>query len=1018
MVPRLELDISADDSAFDHINKLFSVANTKKVKQEGNKDAAICQKNVAKKDRKRNEKYEVKSEDVIVELEKSLPKRKKENQNESEKQANVKVKGDGKEADRGILLNHLKFLDSFQERNDEDANNTAEKLQFFAEEGTTAKWWKRQRKLSKKELLKISLQSLEKYYNVVLNKIEEINRFSDDLRNEKTNNFALQDNLEQSDIRITEMMEALDEISKAKSEEQQKHKATIQQMRDGMDCEAKKWRSEVENLKLEKKKCRDDIATLRTDKEECRRRNKNAIEEILKESSEEKKKVVKVMNKLKEDKEKNEKYLKMEINRKNEEIEDAKLEKARLENVVKELSQYNQGKNVGKYEKAIKRLESLLKEKELEIVNLSEKLMTLEDSSNNIIRNLREELLLKEKQLIEVRERYENQFMIAKLFEKTFSEHENVVELPKSACNRCNHENVENNKTENEGRNGMMEEKKHCFEKGEINNNINSLEASSTKHKHFIDSMTKQDLDSKVSTSQGDSIKTFAILKVEDIWEEQILCHQSNVEKLKEMQNMRKDLIQTRRQLETVMQENLELKEGINRDMKIRENRWKELVNKQIFEMQRKDEEIDNLKLELLRSKQESSSLSKQLQKSLMVQRSKEKEIELLNVTVQAERNEEYCTMSTESMANFKLQMKKLKEENTYLLAHCDKLEGKMEESNRALEKSKKISDDAKGRENAMEETYAELKSELNAKNSSLRKLKETVRQLQLKCENGKEEMIDKNYEINIYGKRLEKTEKRLLEMEESKTKLEKENSMAMKKLVETERDLQKSLNMIYEMKMRYENVEEKFKDKEEEIKRLSNDLSEKENEIKLLNDDKRLLDNEKERLIRELEDTRGEKYGLIEKLEKRDEKYKDEINKLETTLANVEKELKKEEKENKEKGKEVALLYDEIKEFKDKMESMVGESDFRLVEKEINELKREIDVSHKENYELRNEKDEIEGKIEKLETENGELKSRVKEVEDENNQLFDELKQKEKEIDDKMQTLSEFKAKLQTKSR
>lgn len=945
------------------------------------------------------------SEDVAIELQgSSFDKDIRTNVHEISQINNkeFQFKGNGKKNDQRTLLNHAKFLESFESTQDKDGSkhfqsNLAYDCKSKKQE-EARKWFQRNKKYTKKEMLKISFKSLEKYFAVLSKKIEEISFVSDNLKFEKSKSVLLQNDVKQFELKIADMTKALDEMSIARNEENKQYKFVNEELRAKMDAQGEKWHQEMKAIELEY--------------EECRRRKKLEMESIVKERKEQEMQVTRLVNNLKREKEENEMILQKQIEYLKERITDAKKDKEKAELQIAKMNDENKNKNENARE--IERLEFLLKRKEAENINLSEKLMTVEQECNLSITNLREEILFKDTQLIEVKERYENQLKIVQLFEKTFSEKETHVNVPNTNCNRCIHEELENLR----GVNDRVDEK---FGKCRKSKAFDSgFEKSTKNHQHFIDSMMNHSLEGKVSTSatKADSIQKFAVLKVEDIWEEQILCHESNVEKLKEMQSLRKNLITTREQLEKAIEENLELKNSIKNDAKVKENRWKELLNKQIFEMQRKEDQIDNLKLELLKNRQEVNSLSKQLRKCMLIQKGKEKEIQLLNVTVKTENGEDYCCVTMESMRNFEMHIRKLREENKYLLRHCDKVEERVNELQKETHIGKKVNNELAAREKMLEESCADLKSEVNSKNSCLRKLKETLRDVEKRYEDGKEEIKDKNCEVSMYKNKLKKMEKRQLEMDDAKKSAECENSVILKKSLETERDLQKSLDMIYQMKLRYENVEEKFKEQEENINKLSDDLILKENEIKSLNGRVKILDSEKESLLIDLEDLRRHKDEWTSKLESKTEKYRDEINEFEMKIGSIEEELAKERKECKERQKEIDQLKTEIKEYEHKMVNMVGQSDLDLIQNELSEMKNENKLLKEEMNELENEKKEVGEKLVILHTDNEELDSRSRELQNEINQLFDELKEKDKEMVEKENLLKDLKEKLEAKSR
>ena len=991
----LNQSLEEEEDPFEQLNKMFCVANQKKVSCESNGSQMKPKNDVGRTTsagQKKSCQYAIGNEDTIVKLDNDLPG--KINVTMLERKP---FYFHDKKRDAKILQRHLKFLESFENTRAEKESTEFLKRELHGICNDTPRWWKMSNKFTKSRLLKVSFSSLEKYFEVLSKKVDEIDSASEDLNNEMKKGSKLENDIKEFEKRITAATKAADYLKSSHDEENKRLKMANEELKTAFKSEEARWTKEVKALKSE---C-----------EEYQRKNKADVERIFKERAEEEKKTRKIIELLKLENQENEALLQKQIDLMRERIKAAKSEQEKAEIKMQELFQENLKKGSAVDEHEAKKLKCLLKEEQEQNKMLSNKLLTLEENSNLALRDLREEVLLKDKLLIDVKERYENQFNAAKLFKKTFSDDELGFGVLNNECNRCLHEKINNIKENNEGQRTTI----NCPSKYETDRVHYDKRQTTGKHEHFIDLMLNQELEPRLSSAADGSIKTFAIMKVEDVWEEQIHCHQNSVERLKEMQAIRKDLIETRKQLEKAMQENIGLKKSIKSNKKCREDQWKELLNKQLHEMRRKDDEIDNLKLEALKSKQDADGLSKQLQQCIMLQRSKEKEIKLLNATVQAE---EYCSITAESMQNFEMHMKKLREENKYLLNYCDKLEERINELQKELDASTRESNNSKGRETALRATCGQLQSELNWRGSSLRQVKEALREVQIEYENRSEELKDKECDRNIIMNKLKKTEKKLLEIEEAKVKLESDNSEIKKRSVDAERDLQKSLDMVYFMKTRYENTEEKFKEMEDKIKQLSDGLVEKGNEMKTLMESKRKRENENERLHSELEVQRQDKDERIAVLEKKNEKQRNDMKRIEMRFEEIEEELTGERKLHEEREREADSLRGQLEEYESKTKNMIRGDDFKVIQSEINELRRENKIVQQDNDCLKQGKKDAESRLATLQCGKEELNSRLQGMQDRVNQLLDEMGEKEKEIKEKEGTLNELTKKLHNETK
>ena len=992
VVPRLDLDLSEDERDFDQLNKMFSlsVEDASHVEVVHGNNELIGNRRLENSLRNENEKASRSEMECVI------------NQLH-------RTRGN----DRAVLLHHLKYLNSLEKSEGSKVSNTDE--HSLCENGNKmrrkARWFKRKHTFTKKEMLKLSLESLEKYFEALAKTLGEVDCVSNDLKSELERSDGLETNIKEMEANNDEVMRKHREVLAVKNNEIQQFQIMSNEMKETLESERKKWKIETGRLK--------------TTIDENKRSNQQLIDECIQNGNKEVEKAAKIIDKLQAEK----KEAKISSQAKIDELEQSVKESNRKtecsETKVKKLMDEISKKSMPKYEQEVNRLEDVIINKESDIINLSEKLMTTEQSSSNTIRNLKEEVLQKDKELIEVKEKYRNQILITRLLEKDSpSEDKARVGASNTGCNRCQGENEKNTEKNSQDstevrrsddKNGVAEAWKAVAKEKEKN-----LEGCEAKHQNFIDTMMNHEDEAKKATRSDGLVKAVAILKVEDVWEEQILCHKSNVEKLREMQSLRKNLIRTSEELEQSMQENLELKNEIRCDKIQKKNNWSVLLNKQIFEMQRKDNEIDNLRLEMVKSKEEKDNLSKQLKKCLIFQRSKEMEIELLNVTLKeaAESEGESCRVTAESMRSLKATIKKLREENQYLLKHSDEMEQMMKESQQKLAEVMKLSKKMKLRGKHWKEKCAKIEEEMNHKDGCLKRIKHAMRQLQIRYENRKEEMKDRKYELFVYDNKLEKNEKRLQNMQKDNEKLERKNSILMKKAVETERDLQNSLDVIYAMKKEHKNAVEKITQGKERIKQVAENLVQKENEVKRLHNCKKSTDNEIERLAKELGNVNSKQEEMMANFESQNEELRNGTDKLELKLANVEEDLSSERNKTKQKESEIDLFQREIKDLKAKVAKMRAKNEFIWMEEEVNELKAEINDLRKDKLKLTKEKKEAEDKMELFEAGNETLKKRVSSLENENNQLFGELKEKEKEAKSKDQTLSKENESLQLNSR
>ena len=945
IIPRLDLDISEDESAFDHINKMFSIENQNHLMEIHSEVSKQIYANSERRDEKKD-LCSMCSADITSKSKDSPLKR--IDRDSSDRQTNYKA----------IVLNHLELLDSLED-SEEGGNGKIKKTHEFA----LKKQWIRNKtgkvgnlegkgQIGEDEILKLSMQTLERYFTVLSFKASELNRLTKELCSEMSNNCKLRETIVEYEKRIAEMAGPWQEKSKQNNEQHRSHMDIIKETKKlGVKFGVRRSQAEVAN----------------SNSVESRLRSKHSLIKVLKQPSHEKKRLQRIMQNAGGQDQNN--FKNNKVGDLDEHLKEMNKERPRAESEIRQLNQNDLRESNSRYGNE-KTGEETLREEKNNIVN---------EKSSNIIRYLREELTLTKMQLKELQERYDDQLVIAKIFKNFLSEIAGESGIMTNKWFTWLSDKLERRRAE-------------C---GSVNE-VKTEDESDYKSLNYY----------PTSNIKSQSLTAVNILRIEDIWEEQILCYESNIEKMKEVQTMRKTLIKTRQQLEKMIETNLKLRETIKGKKIVKENQLKGFC------------ETGDLRLALVKKKREANLLSKELQQCYVIQKNNEKEIEMLNVSAKSKNTKEYCIVTTESMENFKTQIQKLRKENSYLLNYIDRMEEKMNQSEREMEKCKAINNDLKEWRKFLSKRCVELKVDVNTKTCSVRELKELVRKLKIKNEHGKEEVIDQRYEFDLCRAKLEKAEQRLSQMEELNMKLENDNSTIREKLFKTHYDLQKSLDMIYEMNLRFKNVDEKFKNNEEEIKSLSDDLVERENEIRSLIDSKKMTEVENEKLRENWDNIKSEKERLEAELENRNEQDNNESTRLTMKLANAEHEFIEEENNTTEKLHDFAILKREIKQFKNKMKILLGVSDLNKIEKEIKKLKEKEIILCKESNDLKSMREDIENKSRILQNQVDELQLHINEIEEENCQIYDELKLKEKEKEFMNRLLRELKIKLGKQSR
>ena len=109
------------------------------------------------------------------------------------------------------------------------------------------------------------------------------------------------------------------------------------------------------------------------------------------------------------------------------------------------------------------------------------------------------------------------------------------------------------------------------------------------------------------------------------------------------------------------------------------------MVQEKDSQLELKDEEMESLRAAFHAESKKAAKLSNELNKSLVMQRTKDDEIQLLNVAAKQDNNGEYCIVTADSMESFKLHIHKTREENRSLMLQIDEVECTLEARDREM---------------------------------------------------------------------------------------------------------------------------------------------------------------------------------------------------------------------------------------------------------------------------------------------------------------------------------------------
>eukprot|EP00112_Aurelia_sp_Birch-Aquarium-sp1_P020145 Seg5122.2 transcript_id=Seg5122.2/GoldUCD/mRNA.D3Y31 product="hypothetical protein" protein_id=Seg5122.2/GoldUCD/D3Y31 len=1026
-------------------------------------------------------------EELIVKLEKSLPKKIKKSwkkiqdayTNEVGQNENHIIWYDDPQV---ALINHLKLLHSLSTGiNEEDASRngsaTQEKEDCPKKESRYCVK-KKMNKFSNKELLKISLSSMYEYIEVLDGRMEMIDKIDAELKMEKEGNEELKGKIQELEDERTNQDAVMENMKRAKSAEEAKFEVELWDERTKREDTEKKYKKEIENMKIGKEEDRarfeDELKDERKIREENENEHKRELENMKIERQEEqsrfeyelkderkkreenetehkkelenmkierkedqirfedellnerkqrqeneegyKKEIAKIrtereedekrykeelerMKKIRDEMEKEHQNESDKMKRKMEEVEEETKRRCQelMQQTKMNLKMFEKGKitETERFEKCLVEKDAENKRLRAEIANITTSLNEVENKNEVFIMKMKEELQEKDKLINKMTAKFEEEFLWERDSDSCVEGNDRNIQMTKSGgtIEESSFENIKEMKDCE-----LKEEDLSLTEDDEKVRKCGCENSPKSKHQHIIDAVNEKGIhpmkSSNQSEKEGGSVKSFAVLKVEDMWEEQIACHQSNVVKLREMQNLRRDLIKNREQLERCLKENRKLRESLRSQKELQETRLKVVLNKKITALHKNEEVVENLKMDLIEEKGKVKKLKKELQKSFMMQKNKDEEINLLNATVKAENHDEYCVITNRSMNSFKKHLKKVKDENMGLLNYCDRLEEKMSYINRELELTRKLGSELSNREENFKRRCKELELEMQAKDKVLKELKEIQRVLMQKYENSQEEMKDKKYEAGTYCSKVANSQRRLIEFEKENNKLVEQNSELTKKLAETSRDLQKTIDLVCQMKIRYEDVEAKFTEQDEKIKQYTEDVSLKENEIKDLYDELRRKGNNMERVEKDLEESQERSELERNKLMIEIEKYRKELSVLNEKLRDSEDDVEFQKKIVADKNKEVQKLNDKIKE----LDMPEG---YRT---EIARLQCKIEIAEEEKEGLRKEVERIKNENKLLEADNDKLFQQEATLEKENQNLLAEMKGLEMKLNQREQ--------------
>ena len=818
-------------------------------------------------------------------------------------------------------------------------------------------------------------------------------KFEDELRDEK----------KKREENESEYKKELENMEIEKNKDQVKFDNELKGERMKREDTETRYLKELENMKIERKE--DQIRFEDELQKERKKRQENEVEyhlEIEKMKlgrEEDRMRYKEELERMKKIQNEMEKENQNELEKMKRNMEEVVREEDKTKRKCEELIQQMK-MNLKMFEKGkkseIERLEKCLIEKDAEnkrlrdeVSKISTNLNKVENKNEVFVMKMKEALKEKDKLINKLTVKFEDECLWEKDSNSSIEENCQNAQVRKSRGMK--EESFENAKEMNDCE--LKEEDLSLTEADEKVTRCEYKNSAKSTHQHVIDVVNEKGIHPEKSSKECEEkegcVKAFAVLKVEDMWEEQIACHQSNVDKLREMQLLRKDLIKNREQLERSLKENRKLKESLRSQKELHESRLKVVLNKKITALHKNEEVVENLKMDLIEEKAKVSKLKKELQKSFMMQRNKDEEINLLNATVKAENNDEYCVITNRSMNSFKKHLKKVKDENIGLLNYCDRLEEKVSNINRELELTRKLGSELSNREVTLQRRCQELELEIQAKNGMFKELKEIQRVLQQKYENAQEEMKDRKYEAGTYCSKVANSQRRLIEFEKENKRLMEQNSELTKRLAETSRDLQKTVDLVCEMKIRYEDVDVKFAEQDEKIKRFTEDVMLKDNEIKDLYDELRRKGNNMERAEKDLEETKERSELERNKLMIENDKYKEELSALTERLRNSEDDVEFQKKIAADKNKEVQKLNDRINEF--------GKHDQTEEHRtEIERLQCKIEIAEEEKEGLRKVVERIKNENKLLEVDNDKLFQQEARLEKENKVLLAEMKELE----------------------
>eukprot|EP00794_Sanderia_malayensis_P018902 gene18902-20804_t len=731
VVPRLELDLSIDDSEFDDLNQMYSEYDAQNV--HGAEPQVVAQ---VSKSKKRQQRYTIESQDVVGMLQRNGRNKKKAEKDDS---VNFNNNDDAKSSER--LLKHLQNLDEFKAATNGCPKANAGKIEVYSL--SRKKWWQNRKKLTKKDLLDISNGLLEKYKDLLVENSSELHQMCSKA------------------VASEEIAENLRKKIEVLEEGNQKH-------RQRYFLEMKKYKDEVRSMERK-------LITLRNEKQDL------------------KMKCVELLGRIKSD-------------------EDKRL---------------GQTEELGRAEESLQEKERVISQLNEKIKNVQLKLEEVEVQGKEEVATMKKDLERKEEDIKLAKIKlssllgtsYQTKIDAENGWKSVFNQLNDFVEVKKAKDAQISTLIMEKDQMQGElllakkaigDLQALRSEKTSCKD----NHNDDQHKQDHHNHEHLFENFNR-----KENSLKGG--KDFAVVKLDDLWTGQMACHQSSLEKLKEMQELRKELIDSRQRLEKTLNENSILRNTIEENDSVKEMQWRMLIKEKAGELLTKQDEIDTLRSALIKQSNKTADMTVKLEESLSLNRTKDDEIHMLNAVVKKADNKEYCLVTTESMATFKSHVQDLKHENRLLRSQCDRVESMLISAEKDLHSCKKRNDEFLYKNQLLTARCKELENDFEDRDTLLKESKSKLRSLAQQYEELLEEFKDKTHELVLVKAKFEKSQTRLAELEARNISLEEDNLKSSRSCQTLSRELKAVTEEVNDLRARYGNVEQTFKEYEDKIDNL-----------------------------------------------------------------------------------------------------------------------------------------------------------------------------------------------------